>query len=82
MDSSDVFLISISICISSLYFAYQVRKDLFENPEDSADQIKEDAKESDWTMLRIFNWIALASGLISVAEVLTAVFMLLLTIFL
>ncbi len=63
MDSSNVFVVSLSICIGSIWFSHLLHKELFETNEDEADKAKEDASESDWMLYRLSGWIAIMSGL-------------------
>jgi Ca2+/H+ antiporter len=73
MITSKVILVSLCICIYSIWFSNNLHEKLFETNEDQADKAREDASESDWRLYRWAPYVALVSGLIAVVTFLATI---------
>jgi Ca2+/H+ antiporter len=75
MITSKVILVSLCICIYSIWFSNNLHEKLFETNEDQADKAREDASESDWVLYRWTPYVVLVSGLIAVVTFLASIIM-------
>jgi len=70
-----VILVSLCICIYSIWYSNNLHEILFETNEGQADKAREGASESDWRLYRWTPYVALVSGLIAVVTFLASIIM-------